>query len=219
MKIDKNSYGALALVFSIGALLIWAGFRFIGPKWLSWVIAVLIWAFCTWQLAFFRVPSRKRMGNGRLVSAVADGKVVIVDTACEDEVLRRECKRVGVYMDFLDVHANFWPVNGTVTYYKYHPGEHFLAFKPKASDENEHTTTVLRTPGGREVLFRQIAGTFARRIVCYSRPGMEVEAGMQCGIIKFGSRVDIYLPADAQVKVKEGDKVVACESIIAELPE
>ena len=217
MRIDRNSYGTLAVVFALGALAIWASLRFIPARWLAWTLTVLVWAFCTWQLYFFRVPDRKPAGSAKRVTAGADGRVVICDTAFEPEFLGRECKRVCVYMNFFDVHVNYWPVTGTVKEYRYHPGKHLLAFKPKASDDNEHTTTVIRNADGREVLFRQIAGTFARRIVCYSEPGMEVEAGRQCGIIKFGSRMDIYLPLDAEVKVKVGDRVTAAETVIAEI--
>ena len=217
MKIDKNSYGDLALVFFLGALAIWASLRFIPLAWLAWTLTVLVWVFCTWQLFFFRVPLRGKAGSDKLISSAADGKVVIVDEVMEDEVLQRLCKRVCVYMDFFDVHVNFWPVSGEVLYYRYHEGKHLLAFRPKASMDNEHTTTVIRTPDGQEVLFRQLAGTFARRIVCYSEPGQNVEAGEQCGIIKFGSRLDIYLPLDAEIKVKVGDRVVAAESVIASL--
>ena len=218
MKIDKNSYGLVLLLFFFNALVIWAGFRFVSPRWVSWTIAVVFWLLSIFQLAFFRIPSREAKGSGKTVSSAADGRVSIVDTSYENEVLKRECKRVCVYMDFFDVHANFWPLTGKIAYYKYHPGKHLLAFKPKASEDNEHSTTVIRNQDGQEVLFRQIAGTFARRIVCYSEEGNEVSAGEQCGIIKFGSRLDIYLPLDADVKVKVGDTVRAIESVIANLP-
>ena len=218
MKIDKNSYGLVLLLFFFNALVIWAGFRFVSPRWVSWTIAVVFWLLSIFQLAFFRIPSREAKGSGKTVSSAADGRVSIVDTSYENEVLKRECRLVSVYMDFFDVHANFWPLSGTITYYRYHPGKHLLAFRPKASEDNEHSTTVIRNQDGQEVLFRQIAGTFARRIVCYSEEGNEVSAGEQCGIIKFGSRLDIYLPLDADVKVKVGDTVRAIESVIANLP-
>ena len=142
---------------------------------------------------------------------------MIVDEYYEKEYLERNCKRVCVYMDFFDVHANYWPVTGEVVYYKYHPGKHLLAFKPKASEENEHASCCIRTESGAEVLFKQHAGTFARRIVNYAKPGMKVVAGQQCGIIKFGSRMDILLPLDAEVKVAVGDHTTACETVIAQL--
>ena len=119
-------------------------------------------------------------------------------------------------MDFFDVHTNFWPMDGVISYYKYHPGKYLLAFLPKASEKNEHSSTAICNEHG-EILFRQIAGTFARRIVCYSIENAEVERGLQCGIIKFGSRIDIFLPLDADIKVKEGDYTRACETVIAEL--
>jgi phosphatidylserine decarboxylase len=217
MRIDKDSYGTLAIVYAIAAILIWLVFRFVGIGWIKWVFTAFTCIFCIWQLMFFRVPERISSGSGTVVCSAADGKVMIIDEYYESEYLMRMCKRVCVYMDFFDVHANFWPVSGEVNYYKYHPGRHFLAFKPKASEENEHTTTCIRTESGTEVLFRQHAGTFARRIVNYARPGLKVKAGEQCGIIKFGSRMDIFLPLDAEVKVSVGDRPRACETVIAVL--
>ena len=217
MKIDRNSYGTLAVVFFIAAVLIWTGFRFIHIRWISWVIAAICWLFCVWQMYFFRIPDRTSAGGGKDISSAADGKVVIVDEAMENEFIGAMCKRVCIYMDFFDVHANFWPADGKVVYYKYHPGKHLLAFKPKASEENEHASACIETPDGQKVLFRQHAGTFARRIVNYAVPGMEVKAGDQCGIIKFGSRMDIYLPLDSEILVRPGDKVRSRESIIARL--
>ena len=215
--IDKNSYGTLAVVFFLAAIFIYAIQRLVDIAWLKWALTVLAWVFCIWQLFFFRVPKRNPAGNDRIVTSAADGKVVIIDEVFEDEYLKRDCKRVCVYMDFFDVHANFWPVTGEITYYQYHPGKHFLAFKPKASEENEHTSTCIRTASGSEVLFKQHAGTFARRIVNYAKPGLKVKAGDQCGIIKFGSRMDIFLPLDADIKVSLGDLTRACETVIAEI--
>ena len=119
-------------------------------------------------------------------------------------------------MDFFDVHANFWPMTGEISYYRYHPGKYLLAFLPKASELNEHSSTAIKN-GDKEIFFKQIAGTFARRIVCYSKKGDSVECGRQCGIIKFGSRLDLFLPLDAKIKVKVGDHTRAAETIIAEL--
>jgi phosphatidylserine decarboxylase len=119
-------------------------------------------------------------------------------------------------MDFFNVHVNYWPVSGEVKYYKYHPGKYMLAFLPKASELNEHTSTAISSPYG-DVFFKQIAGTFARRIVCYAKPGSQEVKGTQCGLIKFGSRIDMYFPLDAEIKVKLGDYVKASESVIATL--
>lgn len=219
MTIDRNSYGIIASFYIGGAAGIFVLLRYVGIPWLSWpLVAGVLWV-CVWQTCFFRVPKRRRCGSSRKVSSVADGKVVIVDMAAyESEYLKRECIQVSVYMNFFDVHANFWPVDGTVSHYEYHPGEHFLAFKPKASLENEHTCTCIITPEGNELLFKQIAGGFARRIVNYAGEVRTSEAGKQCGIIKFGSRIDIFLPLDAKVLVEPGQIVRACETILAELP-
>lgn len=219
MTIDRNSYGIIASFYIGGAAVIFVLLRYVGIPWLSWpLVAGVLWV-CVWQTCFFRVPKRRRCGSSRKVSSVADGKVVIVDMAAyESEYLKRECIQVSVYMNFFDVHANFWPVDGTVSHYEYHPGEHFLAFKPKASLENEHTCTCIITPEGNELLFKQIAGGFARRIVNYAGKVRTSEAGKQCGIIKFGSRIDIFLPLDTKVLVEPGQIVRACETILAELP-
>ena len=217
MRLDKNTYGTVLLVYLGVAVALFLLFRFVHQWWIVWpVVAFLLWV-AGWQTAFHMVPDRKLAGSSKLVSAVADGKVVFIGPSYEKEFLKRECTMVSIYMDFWDVHANFWPVTGTVEYSEYHPGEHFLAFKPKASEENEHTCTAIRTPEGHHVFFKQLAGGFARRIVCYAKPGMEVVAGEQCGIIKFGSRIDIYLPTDAEILVTVGELVRACESIIAKL--
>ncbi len=217
MRLDRDSYGSVAAVTMAGAAAVWACLRFIHNPWIAVPLAsVAIW-FCVFVIYFFRVPQRKRAGSSTIVTSAADGVVIAIENAFEPEFLKRECIAVRVYMNFFDVHANFWPVDGEVTYFRYHPGEHFLVVKPKASDENEHTCTCIRTPEGKDVFFKQIAGGFARRIVNHAEPGMQVMAGEQCGIIKFGSRMDIFLPCDAEVKVSLREVVKACESVIAEL--
>ena len=217
MKLDKNSRGSLALVYVISAVVATLLILFVHSPWLLWPLLVIIAWFCIWQTMFFMVPERNPVGTDRLVSSVADGRVVVAAKAFEPEMLKSEAIQVSVYMNFFDVHANFWPVSGEVVNYEYFPGKHFFAYHPKSSLENEHTCTLLRTPDGKQVLFKQIAGGFARRIVNYAQPGMKVTAGEQCGIIKFGSRIDIFFPLDADVRVKEGDLVRACETVLAEL--
>ena len=141
---------------------------------------------------------------------------MVVDKVFEPEYFNGECLQVSVYMDFFNVHVNYWPVSGEVTYYKYHPGKYMLAFLPKASELNEHASVGIRSAHG-DVFFKQLAGTFARRIVTYANPGDNEIKGEQCGVIKFGSRIDMYLPLDADIKVQIGDYVKACETVIAEL--
>ena len=217
MRIDKNSYGTIALVLLLSSVICAAMFLLCEALWLSIAVLVVMLLFCSWQIAFCRVPRRARIGSGSTVTAVADGRIVIIDRVYEPEFLKRDCIQVSIYMNFWDVHANFWPVSGEVTYYKYHPGKHLLAFKPKASELNEHTCIGIRAGNGQEILFKQLAGTFARRIVCYAKPGLKVSAGEQCGIIKFGSRIDMYLPLDAEIKTSLGVEPRACETVIAQL--
>ena len=167
-------------------------------------------------LFFFRVPKREVIGDVNDVTSVADGKIVVIEKVYESEFLKSECMQVSVYMDFFNVHVNYWPISGEVKYYKYHPGKYMLAFLPKASELNEHTSVAVKSPYG-DVFFKQIAGTFARRIVCYAKPGSQEVKGSQCGIIKFGSRIDMFFPVDAEIKVNIGDYVKASETIIAAL--
>ena len=215
MRIDQNSYGSVAIAWMVGGVLIIL-FRLLFSNPVTfWILAGLTIAVCLWQTFFFRVPLRGCPGSGSVVTAVADGKIVINEQVYEPLFLKRDCIQVSIYMDFFDVHANFWPADGVVTDCKYYPGKHLLAFKPKASEENEHSCTVIRTDSGKEMMFKQLAGTFARRIVSYSKPGLRTKAGEQCGIIKFGSRIDMFFPLDADIKVKKGERVRACESVIA----
>lgn len=215
MKIDKDSYGTIALAWLFSGILIFLFLKFIGgvAAYLLTAVFVLFAIFVTW---FHRVPVRHTPAGENLVTSGADGRVVIIKKTFEREYLNRECIQVSVYMNFFNVHANFWPADGKVTYYKYHPGKYLLAFLPKAAEENEHASTAIDTGHG-EIFFKQIAGTFARRIVSYSEVGSEEIRGTQCGIIKFGSRLDIFLPLDADVKVKLGDETCAGETVIAEL--
>ncbi len=217
MKLDKNSRGTILIIWAVCIALFVLLCLLTKAAWLEWLVGLIllaVGAFCTF---FFRVPDRSGPGSETTVTSVADGEVVIIDHLFEKEFLRRECIRISIYMDFMNVHANFWPVTGEVIYCQYHPGKHKLAFLPKSSDLNEHATTAIRTPDGKELLFKQIAGAFARRVVSYSRKGLPVKAGEQCGIIKLGSRIDFFLPLDADIKVDEGDIVRACETVIAEL--
>lgn len=217
MRLDKNTYGTVLAVYLFSAAVVFVLWRWVPQWWINLPLTLgMVW-FCAWQTYFHMVPDRKPSGDEHRVSAVSDGKVVFIGKVFAGGYLQRDCLMISVYMDFWDLHANFWPVTGTVSYAEYFPGKHLLAFKPKASEENEHFCTAIRTPEGKEVLFKQLAGGFARRIVCYAKKGMPVKAGDQCGIIKFGSRIDYYLPLDAKILVKEGDLVKGVTSIIAEI--
>lgn len=216
MIIHKNCYGTILLVWLICAPIAYLSLRFIPWSFISYLLAAICMFMMGFVTFFFRVPSRMRVGEENHVTSVADGKVVIIDKVFEQEYVKGECLQVSVYMDFYNVHVNFWPVDGEITYYKYHPGKYLLAYLPKASELNEHTSVGMKTSYG-DVFFKQIAGTFARRIVCYAKPGESVVKSEECGIIKFGSRIDMYFPLDTEIKVSLGQYVKACETVIAEL--
>ena len=214
--IHKDCYGTILLVWLICAPLAYLIMRFIPWPFISYPLCTIPMFFMGFVLFFFRVPSRVRVGADNQVTSVADGKIVVIDKVVENEYIKGECLQVSVYMDFFNVHVNYWPIDGNVTYYKYHPGKYMLAFLPKASELNEHTSVAVRSTYG-DVFFKQIAGTFAGRIVCHANPGADVVKSDECGIIKFGSRIDMYLPLDAVIKVKLGDTVRGSETVIAEL--
>lgn len=219
MKIHKDGFGTVAAIWVVCIILGILTIVFIKSTIaVSVITAFLVFVMC-FILYFFRVPLRRgNVTDARSVTSVADGEVVIIEKVFEPEYLKKECWQVSVYMSFFNMHVNFWPVSGKVSYYKYHPGKYLLAWMPKASELNEHSSIAVKSDHG-EVFFRQIAGTFARRIVTYSKPGDHIDRGTQCGLIKFGSRIDIFLPLDSEIKVEIGDEVAACVSVIAELPE
>ena len=219
MKIDKNSYGTIACAWLVSGVIIYLCMTFIPIRGLAYTISAIFLLYALFVTWFHRVPVRHTPNGEKIVTSGADGKVVIIQKVFEKEYLKKECIQVSVYMNFFNVHANFWPVDGSIDYYKYYPGEHFFASKPKASEENEHSCVGIVTPSGQKVFFKQIAGGFARRIVCYGKSHTEARSGEQCGIIKFGSRIDMFLPLDADIKVQVGDYVRACETVLAELSE
>lgn len=216
MIIHKDCYSTIIKVWIVGALSVFLFLKFIPWPAVSYLLSIIPLFVMGFVMFFFRVPQRNRVEGEKVVTSVADGRVVVIEKVYEPEHLKCECMQVSVYMDFFNVHVNFWPIDGEVTYYKYHPGKYLLAYLPKASELNEHTSVGIKGEHG-EVFFKQLAGTFARRIVCYAKPGSHELKGNQCGIIKFGSRIDMYLPLDADIKVKLGDFVRASESVIAEL--
>jgi len=168
-------------------------------------------------LQFFRVPKRYTEVNPNHIIAPADGKVVVIEDVEEPEYFKGKRKQVSIFMSPINVHVNFNPVSGIVTYFKYHPGKYLVAWHPKSSTENERTTCVVKNENGTEVLFRQIAGALAKRICWYVKEGDTVTQGQEFGFIKFGSRIDIYLPLDAEICVNIGDKPVGSETVIAKL--
>jgi phosphatidylserine decarboxylase len=168
-------------------------------------------------LQFFRNPVFSISKDDKTVLAPADGKVVVIEETVETEYLKSKRRQISIFMSPVNVHVNRMPVAGTISFYKYHAGKYLVAWHPKSSTENERTTVVARMANGTEILFRQIAGALARRIKCYVKEGQPFEQGQEFGFIKFGSRVDIFLPLDAKIKVKIGEVTKGGRTVIAEL--
>jgi len=195
---------------TLGFAMIVEGSGGISWSWPLWLVLV----FC---LQFFRDPVRPIAGNARSVLAPADGRIVAIEPV-EDPWLHRDALKISVFMNVFNVHSNRSPVDGEVKQRWYHPGKFFNADLDKASTENERNALWIRTSGGEDVVCVQVAGLIARRILCYVDAGTSLSRGQRYGFIRFGSRVDVYLPPDARVKVTIGDKVSASSTILAELP-
>jgi phosphatidylserine decarboxylase len=179
------------------------------------VLLVLFWFFI---VSFFREPRRIKIHDADLVFSPCDGRVVVTEVVEDDEYFEGKKRlQVSIFMSVTNVHINWFPVGGVVKYFKYHPGRFLVAWHPKSSTENERTTTVVQTAKGVEVLFRQIAGFVARRIVSYVKVDEEVHQNDKCGFIKFGSRIDILLPENAELLVEIGDRVVGTLTPIARI--
>lgn len=166
---------------------------------------------------FFRVPTRNTVAQTNDIISPCDGKVVVIEEVHEPEYFKDKRIQISIFMSPLNVHVNYAPISGNVTYQKYHEGLYLVAWDPKSSTENERTTVVAKHQSGKEVLFRQIAGAVARRIICYAKSGSLVQVGKEFGFIKFGSRIDLLLPLGTEINVKIGDKVVGAESLIGKL--
>lgn len=158
-------------------------------------------------IQFFRIPNRNKTYEKKEIVCPADGKVVVIEETDETEYFKDRRIQVSIFMSPLNVHANYYPISGKITYQKYHPGKFLVAWHPKSSTENERTTMVVKDDSGCEILIRQIAGAVARRICYYGEQGTSIVKGEELGFIKFGSRVDLFLPLDTKIDVKIGDKV------------
>lgn len=218
MRIHKEGYKIILNSFLIIAVLVTATCLLLtnpNARYLAIGCGLILFVLI---VRFFREPKREPVLDESAVIAPADGTIVIVKKVYEPEYLKAECTQVSIFMSVFNVHANWFPVNGKVLYYKYHPGRYLVAMHPKSSEKNERTTVVTER-NGIPILTRQIAGYIARRIVCYAKEGNNVKMGDQMGFIKFGSRVDLFLPLESRIQVTKGQKVKALRTIIAKLPE
>ncbi len=220
MRINKEGYKIIA-VSGLVCLLIWLLFYWMltsrEDSLLIWASTIFLIGFWCFIVAFFREPRRVRIHDADLVFSPCDGRVVVTEVVKEEEHLKQEMLQISIFMSVTNVHMNWVPVGGVVEYFKYHPGRFLVAWHPKSSTENERTTTVIAMPTGQKVLFRQIAGLVARRIVSYMKVGAPVEQNSVSGFIKFGSRIDVLVPKDTQLLVEIGDAVVGSQTPIARL--
>jgi phosphatidylserine decarboxylase len=220
MKLHREGY-----LIMTGGLLLLTGIQFLNFmlfKWTGWLwlfgllsVGVLTMAYLVIQ--FFRVPNRTCVYNEKDIMCPADGKVVVIEEVDETEYFKDRRIQVSIFMSPLNVHANYNPISGLVKYVKYHPGLFLVAWHPKSSTDNERSTMVIEHSTGKEVLFRQIAGAVARRICYYLNVNQSVKTGDEFGFIKFGSRIDLFLPLDSKINVKIGDVVKAKLTKIGEL--
>lgn len=216
-RIHEEGSKAIIIALVIAVVVI-VGINLLWPHQTVW--HVLLYVYCAMVFVvvvrFFRVPIHRKitiMENA--VVSPADGVISADEVVMEDEYFHEERRKLSIFMSIYDVHINFFPFDGVVTYYKYHPGKHLVAFKPKSSVDNEHNSIAIQDHQGREVLVRQIAGFVARRIVCDLEPGDASIVGEEFGMIRFGSRVDVFLPLDTEVNVHLGQVVRAKSTVLA----
>ncbi|RZF58972.1 phosphatidylserine decarboxylase family protein [Sphingobacterium corticibacterium] len=217
MKFHKEGYTSLAIVvlfvFVINALADY----YDASVYLKWFLYALSAFLLIAILQFFRSPIKRVTPDEGIVLCPADGKVVVIEETEETEYFQDRRIQVSIFMSPINVHVNRNPISGIVSYFKYHPGKFLVAWHPKSSTDNERTTVVVKTQSNVEVLFRQIAGAMARRIVWYVKENDAVTQGAEFGFIKFGSRVDLFLPLGTEVTVNIGDKVVGGKTVIAKI--
>jgi phosphatidylserine decarboxylase len=218
MAIHKEGYKILVfgfitlLVVNIIVNIIWSDHVLV--KWAFMICSLMFYIFL---LFFFRWPARHLEPDNGLVYAPADGKVVVIEDTFEKEYFKDTRLQVSIFMSPFNVHSNRYPVSGRIKYVRYHPGKYMVAWHPKSSELNERSSIVIETKDGTEILIRQIAGAVARRIVTYAKPDQEVLQGDELGFIKFGSRVDVFLPVGTEIEIPILQQVKANKSIIAKI--
>ena len=216
IRFHKEGYKIISITFIIAIAAILLADNFIDINWLTKTIQVIVLGFVIIVLQFFRNPKRDTILSDHQIIAPVDGKVVVIEEVEEPEYFKDKRLQVSIFMSPINVHVTRYGLSGIVKYSKYHPGKYLVAWHPKSSTENERTTIVIENKTVGEILYRQIAGALAKRIVNYANEGDKVIQGTDAGFIKFGSRVDLYLPLGTKLKVKLGDKVKGGVQIVAE---
>ena len=216
MKIHKKGFGVITVFFLLlAAILLVFNYFFPVQTIIHYLLYVAATIFYFLIIRFFRVPSRSINIDENAIYCPADGTIVIIEEVEESEYFNDRRKQVSIFMSPLNVHINFFPISGIVKYYKYHKGKFLVAWHPKSSTLNERNTIVVEHKSGKSILFRQIAGFVARRIVCPAKVNDIAVQGNEFGLIKFGSRVDVFLPLDAKVNVSLEQKVTAKKTVLA----
>ena len=216
MRIHKEGHIYCIIASLLYAAVIWLCLHFL-PVFLAYPLIFILGLIWFWVFWFFRIPTRTFTTGNDLVISPCDGKVVVIEETNEGEYFKDKRLQVSIFMSPINVHVTRYATSGKVKYSKYHPGKYLVAWHPKSSTENERTTTVLQASNGVEVLFRQIAGALAKRIVWYVEEGQQVAQGAEMGFIKFGSRVDVFLPLDAEIKVNLEEKTTGGITVLAHL--
>ena len=216
MKFHKEGIPSLILTLGVIALLNGLSFYFF-PDYplVKWFVYLLSAFLLITILQFFRNPNRNLVIDDNKIIAPADGKVVVIEEVVETEYFNDKRRQISIFMSPINVHINRYPISGRVKFYKYHPGLFLVAWHPKSSTDNERTTVVVEHSNKQELLFRQIAGALARRIVCYSKENDAAKQGSEFGFIKFGSRVDLFLPLSCKVHVQLNEVTVGGETVLA----
>ena len=191
--------------------------NFIGGFWLQKLLMIIFLIFFLLILHFFRNPKRNTLINNNQIIAPADGKIVVIEDVQENEYFKDKRRQISIFMSPLNVHVTRYPLSGKVKFSKYHPGKYLVAWHPKSSEENERTSIVVENKNVGEILYRQIAGAVARRIVNYAKVDQNVVQGADAGFIKFGSRIDIFVPLDMKIDVKLHQKTRGGETVIASI--
>ncbi|WP_283640642.1 phosphatidylserine decarboxylase family protein [Mesonia mobilis] len=213
----KEGYKILGVTIAICILINVLSYAFIEISWLNQLILAASIIMFLLILQFFRNPKRQTLVSDHNIVAPVDGKVVVIEEVFEKEYFKEKRLQVSVFMSPINVHVTRHPINGKVVFSKYHPGKYLVAWHPKSSEENERTTVVVKNDSVGEILYRQIAGALAKRIVNYAKEGQEVVQGSDSGFIKFGSRVDVFLPIGTKLEVELNQKVKGGLTVIAKV--
>ncbi len=218
MYIHREGYKISAVAIVLAIIITSVLVYFVRYWQIYWyVLIAFVWLLAGIVIRFFRIPKRELVHNPNQVIGSADGTIVVVEKVYEPEVLKQDCIQISTFMSPNNVHVNRYPISGKIIYTNYHSGKYLIAKHPKSSTLNERTTICIENDKGQKVVVRQIAGALARRIVCYAKEGEMVKQGAELGFIKFGSRVDLFIPLESRVHVDLEDKVKGGLSILASL--